>query len=78
MFVIAYPHFDPREMIAVEELWRAAARDNGRPIIVFNAELDRIRSGGWNSMGCVRVCAREGRHGGVGSFLLFTCHTLFF
>ena len=33
------------EMIAVEELWQGAAKDSGRPIIVFNGELDRIRSG---------------------------------
>lgn len=33
------------EMIAVEELWEGAAKDSGRPIIVFNGELDRIRSG---------------------------------
>ena len=33
------------EIIAVGELWRGAARDTQRPIILFNAELDRIRSG---------------------------------
>eukprot|EP00884_Botryococcus_braunii_P020999 jgi/Botrbrau1/7583/Bobra.0159s0032.1 len=45
LFVIAYPHFNVNEMIAVEELWQGAAKESGRPIIVFNGELDRIRSG---------------------------------
>ena len=45
VFVIAYPHFDPREMIAVEELYQKSAKESERPIIVFNGELDRIRSG---------------------------------
>jgi hypothetical protein len=52
LFVAAYPHFDPREMMAVEKLWLQAAKkpnDNNSsssdiPIITFNAELDRIRT----------------------------------
>lgn len=32
-------------MIAVEELYKSAAETSGRPIIIFNGELDRIRSG---------------------------------
>jgi hypothetical protein len=31
------------EMIAVDEMWRGAAKERGVPIIVFNGELDRIR-----------------------------------
>jgi hypothetical protein len=49
-YIIAYPHFDPREMIAVEELWQKAAKESNRPIIVFNGELDRIRSGYYPSL----------------------------
>lgn len=44
LFIAAYPSFNVNEMIAVSELWEAT-RDTGRPIIVFNGELDRIRSG---------------------------------
>lgn len=32
-------------MIAVEEIYSGAAKARGVPIIVFNGELDRIRSG---------------------------------
>lgn len=45
LFVAAYPHFSPNEILAVEELWRGAARDSGRPVVVFNGELDRLRGG---------------------------------
>lgn len=45
LFIAAYPHFDPREVVALERLWQAAGRDPVRPIITFNAELDRIRTG---------------------------------
>ncbi|KAJ7515918.1 hypothetical protein O6H91_22G034700 [Diphasiastrum complanatum] len=44
-FIIAYPYFNVNEMLAVEELFRDVAKINGCPIIVFNGELDRIRSG---------------------------------
>lgn len=45
LLVAAYPHFDPREMVAVEKLWQGAAKESGRPLVLFNAELDRIRTG---------------------------------
>ncbi len=32
-------------MIAVEELYSGATQQSGVPIVVFNGELDRIRSG---------------------------------
>lgn len=52
LFVAAYPHFDPREMMAVEKLWLNAAKktDGDIPIITFNAELDRIRTGYYPSL----------------------------
>jgi len=50
LFIVAYPHFDPRELIAVEKLWRGAGRDSGRPLILFNAELDRLRSNYYPSL----------------------------
>lgn len=37
-------------MIAVEELYKDSAAASNRPIVVFNGELDRIRSG------CILVC----------------------
>ncbi|KAK9841778.1 hypothetical protein WJX81_002326 [Elliptochloris bilobata] len=49
-FVCAYPHFNVNEMLAVEELWEGAARDTDRPIVIFNGELDRIRSGYYPSL----------------------------
>jgi hypothetical protein len=45
LYVMAYPHFDPRELLAIEGLWAGGARAAGRPIICFNAELDRVRTG---------------------------------
>eukprot|EP00803_Ostreobium_quekettii_P010762 evm.model.scf_1809.2 EVM.evm.TU.scf_1809.2 scf_1809:10936-14172(+) len=50
LFVIAYPHFNVNEMLSVEELWQDTAKETGRPIIVFNGELDRIRSGYYPSL----------------------------
>lgn len=46
-----YPHFNPQEMLEVaamhEQLLKtAAAGEPPVPIITFNAELDRIRTGG--------------------------------
>jgi len=43
LFIAAYPSFNVNEMLAVEQLHANAA--DGRPIVVFNGELDRIRSG---------------------------------
>mmetsp|Transcript_1696 Transcript_1696/g.2404 ORF Transcript_1696/g.2404 Transcript_1696/m.2404 type:complete len:193 (-) Transcript_1696:147-725(-) len=43
IFIIAYPSFNPNEMIAVRELADQDAKE--RPIVVINGELDRIRSG---------------------------------
>lgn len=37
-------------MICVEELWKGAVKSTGHPIIVFNGELDRIRSGYYPSL----------------------------
>lgn len=31
-------------MVAVDKVWQGAARDHGRSIIMFNAELDRLRN----------------------------------
>lgn len=46
IFLVAYPHFNPREELsAVEKLYQESAREQGRPIIIFNGELDRIRGG---------------------------------
>jgi len=43
VFIAAYPSFNVNEMLAVEKLYLQTA--NGRPIITYNGELDRIRSG---------------------------------
>eukprot|EP00249_Psilotum_nudum_P015972 c25603_g1_i1 orf=1687-2742(+) len=45
IFVVAYPYFNVNEMLAVEDLYKDAAAESNRPIIVFNGELDKIRSG---------------------------------
>lgn len=44
VFVAAYPSFQVQEMEAVAEL-HAAVAGSGRPVIVFNGEMDRYRSG---------------------------------
>lgn len=45
----SYPHFNPQEMLEVAQLHKAlVARAKGgapTPIVTFNAELDRIRTG---------------------------------
>eukprot|EP00670_Eutreptiella_braarudii_P004442 CAMPEP_0174297338 /NCGR_PEP_ID=MMETSP0809-20121228/50714_1 /TAXON_ID=73025 ORGANISM="Eutreptiella gymnastica-like, Strain CCMP1594" /NCGR_SAMPLE_ID=MMETSP0809 /ASSEMBLY_ACC=CAM_ASM_000658 /LENGTH=359 /DNA_ID=CAMNT_0015401065 /DNA_START=200 /DNA_END=1279 /DNA_ORIENTATION=- len=43
LIVIAYPSFNPNEMISVRELYDADPKK--RPIVVINGELDRIRTG---------------------------------
>ncbi|KAI8474885.1 MAG: hypothetical protein J3K34DRAFT_406110 [Monoraphidium minutum] len=46
LFVVAYPSFNPREELsATYQLWQGAAQPKGRPLVVFNGELDRIRGG---------------------------------
>jgi hypothetical protein len=45
LIIAAYPHFDPREMEAVHMVWQNAAKQRGIPMILFNAELDRLRGG---------------------------------
>lgn len=45
MIVVAYPYFNVNEMLAVEELYTNATTESKIPLLVFNGELDRIRSG---------------------------------
>lgn len=45
VLIMAYPSFDPREMDAVGKIWNEAAKEQGQSIILFNAELDRLRNG---------------------------------
>ncbi|KAL6180934.1 hypothetical protein ACLB2K_047592 [Fragaria x ananassa] len=45
LFLAAYPYFNVSEMLAVEELYREAVLNTSRKLIIFNGELDRIRSG---------------------------------
>eukprot|EP00250_Pteridium_aquilinum_P011217 c19915_g1_i1 orf=140-1084(-) len=45
MIVVAYPYFNVNEILAVEELYTKATAESKVPILVFNGELDRIRSG---------------------------------
>ncbi|KAH7315389.1 hypothetical protein KP509_21G047400 [Ceratopteris richardii] len=45
MIVVAYPYFNVNEMLAVEELYTKGTAESKVPILVFNGELDRIRSG---------------------------------
>ncbi|GMI95709.1 hypothetical protein like AT5G48790 [Hibiscus trionum] len=45
LFVVGYPYFNVNEMIVVEELYKEAVMNTNRKLIVFNGELDRIRSG---------------------------------
>nr|GME00075.1 protein LOW PSII ACCUMULATION 3, chloroplastic [Ipomoea batatas] len=45
LFLVAYPYFNVNEMLVVEELYKEAVVNTSRKLIVFNGELDRIRSG---------------------------------
>lgn len=45
LFLVAYPYFNVNEMLVVEELYKEAVIDTPRKMIIFNGELDRIRSG---------------------------------
>eukprot|EP00747_Dinoflagellata_sp_TGD_P169747 gnl/TRDRNA2_/TRDRNA2_199557_c0_seq1.p1 gnl/TRDRNA2_/TRDRNA2_199557_c0~~gnl/TRDRNA2_/TRDRNA2_199557_c0_seq1.p1 ORF type:complete len:430 (+),score=55.87 gnl/TRDRNA2_/TRDRNA2_199557_c0_seq1:100-1389(+) len=45
MYVVAYPHFNPAEMVAVGELYEDLTKANGVPIVTVNGEIDRIRTG---------------------------------
>eukprot|EP01018_Ginkgo_biloba_P007669 Gb_05902 [translate_table: standard] len=45
MFLVAYPYFNVDEMLVVEELYKDAVVNTERKLIIFNGELDRIRSG---------------------------------
>ncbi|KAH9753110.1 DUF1995 domain-containing protein [Citrus sinensis] len=45
MFLVAYPYFNVNEMLVVEELYKEAVFNTARKLIIFNGELDRIRSG---------------------------------
>ncbi|KAL9267356.1 hypothetical protein AKJ16_DCAP26953 [Drosera capensis] len=40
-----FPYFNVDEMLVVEELYKEAVENTGRKLIIFNGELDRIRSG---------------------------------
>ncbi|KAG2500362.1 hypothetical protein HYH03_001936 [Edaphochlamys debaryana] len=51
MLVVAYPSFNPREELsAVYELYEKKAKARSMPIILFNAELDRLRGGYYPSV----------------------------
>ncbi|CAI0469080.1 unnamed protein product [Linum tenue] len=45
LFLVGYPYFNVNEMLVVEELYKEAVADTNRQLIIFNGELDRIRSG---------------------------------
>lgn len=45
VFIAAYPYFNVSEMLVVEELYNEAVANTERKLIIFNGELDRIRSG---------------------------------
>ncbi|KAE9459239.1 hypothetical protein C3L33_08856, partial [Rhododendron williamsianum] len=45
MFLVAYPYYNVNEMLVVEELYNEAVAKTTRKLIIFNGELDRIRSG---------------------------------
>ncbi|KAK8472177.1 hypothetical protein PHAVU_002G132200 [Phaseolus vulgaris] len=45
LFLVAYPYFNVNEILVVEELYKEAVLNTDRKLIIFNGELDRIRSG---------------------------------
>jgi len=44
VFLAAYPSFDPRELVAVDKVWRHIQNDEEKTLVIFNAELCRLRS----------------------------------
>ncbi|GAV92354.1 LOW QUALITY PROTEIN: DUF1995 domain-containing protein, partial [Cephalotus follicularis] len=44
LFLVAYPYFNVNEMLVVEELYKEAVVYTARKMIIFNGELDQIRS----------------------------------
>lgn len=50
MYLVAYPSFNVNEMLMVQELYDDVTKANGKPIITFNGEIDRIRSGYYPSL----------------------------
>ena len=50
LFVVAYPSFNPREELgATARLWaeKGGEKNSAAALITFNAELDRLRGGGY-------------------------------
>lgn len=45
LFLVAYPYFNVNEMLVVEELYKDTVANTSRQLIIFNGEIDRIRSG---------------------------------
>ncbi|KAL5724092.1 hypothetical protein ACHQM5_007397 [Ranunculus cassubicifolius] len=45
LFIVGYPYFNVTEMLVVDELYKEAVANTSRKMIIFNGELDRIRSG---------------------------------
>ena len=45
LFLVGYPYFNVNEILVVEELYKEAVLNTERKLIIFNGELDRIRSG---------------------------------
>ncbi|XP_021903095.1 protein LOW PSII ACCUMULATION 3, chloroplastic isoform X1 [Carica papaya] len=45
LFLVAYPYFNVNEMLMVDELYKEAVMNTSRKLMIFNGELDRIRSG---------------------------------
>ncbi|KAF9623734.1 hypothetical protein IFM89_004815 [Coptis chinensis] len=45
MFIVAYPYFNVNEMLVADELYNEAVANTSRKMIIFNGELDRIRTG---------------------------------
>lgn len=45
LFIVGYPYFNVNEMLVVDELYKEAVENTTRKLIIFNGELDRIRSG---------------------------------
>lgn len=71
LLVAAYPYFNVNEMLAVEELFQQAVRRRGRAIVVFNGELDRIRSGYYPAVFYPKVAA-------LNRTLLPSCQTAYY
>ncbi|XP_028241529.1 uncharacterized protein LOC114419914 [Glycine soja] len=62
-FLVSYPYFNANEILVVEELYKEEVLNTERKLIIFNGELDRIRSGYYPSFFYPKLAALTNARG---------------